>query len=147
MAINFDELMTLDVAESMSFKPLPKGQYKVAVHACELGESKADKPMYIVDFVVTVGDHAARKIRYWLVLVTKKGLNWDLPKFCEASGNAWPEEPTARTGEYYYQVERDIVGKTATITVAIDNNDGNPRNNITKVEWDTPKSKASKIEL
>lgn len=149
--INFDELMTLDVAESLSFKPLPKGQYKVAVDACELGESKAGKPMYIVDFVVTEGDHAARQIRYWLVLVTKKGLNWDLPKFCEASGNAWPEEPTARTGEYYYQVERDIVGKTATITVAIDNNDGNPRNNIKKVEWDTPKSKAkkkaSKIEL
>lgn len=151
MAINFDELMSLDVAESMSFEPLPKGQYKVAVDACELGESKAGKPMYIVDFVVTKGDHAARQIRYWLVLVTKKGLNWDLPKFCEASGNAWPEEPTARTGEYYYQVERDIVGKTATITVAIDNNDGNPRNNIKKVEWDAPKSKAkkkaSKIEL
>lgn len=149
--INFDELMTLDVAKSMSFEPLPKGQYKVAVDACELGESKAGKPMYIVDFVVTEGDHAACQIRYWLVLVTKKGLNWDLPKFCEASGNAWPEEPTARTGEYYYQVERDIVGKTATITVAIDNNDGNPRNNIKKVDWDAPKSKAkkkaSKIEL
>lgn len=149
--INFDELMTLDVAESMSFEPLPKGQYKVAVDACELGESKAGKPMYIVDFVVTEGDHAARQIRYWLVLVTKKGLNRDLPKFCEASANAWPEEPTARTGEYYYQVERDIVGKTATITVAIDNNDGNPRNNIKKVDWDAPKSKAkkkaSKIEL
>lgn len=149
--INFDELMTLDVAESMSFEPLPKGQYKVAVDACELGESKAGKPMYIVDFVVTEGDHAARQIRYWLVLVAKKGLNWDLPKFCEASGNAWPEEPTARTGEYYYQVERDIVGKTATITVVIDNNDGNPRNNVKKVDWDASKSKAkkkaSKIEL
>lgn len=149
--INFDELMTLDVAESLSFEPLPKGQYKVAVDACELGESKAGKPMYTVDFVVTEGDHAARQIRYWLVLVTKKGLHWDLPKFCEASGNTWPEEPAGRTGDYFNQVALDLVGKTATITVAIDDNDGNPRNNIKKVEWDAPKSKAkkkaSKIEL
>ena len=149
--INFDELMTLDVAESLSFEPLPKGQYKVAVDACELGESKVGKPMYTVDFVVTEGDHAARQIRYWLVLVTKKGLHWDLPKFCEASGNAWPEEPAGRTEDYFNQVALDIVGKTATITVAIDDNDGKPRNNIKKVDWNAPKSKAkkkaSKIEL
>lgn len=149
--INFDELMTLDVAESLSFEPLPKGQYKVAVDACELGESKAGKPMYTVDFVVTEGDHAARQIRYWLVLVTKKGLHWDLPKFCKASGNTWHEEPAGRTEDYFNQVALDIVGKTATITIAIDDNDGNPRNNIKKVEWDAPKSKAkkkaSKIEL
>lgn len=80
MAINFDELMTLDVAESMSFDPLPKGQYKAAVDACELGESKKGKAMYTIDFVVTEGEHAARQIRYWLVLQTKKGLHWDLPK-------------------------------------------------------------------
>ena len=154
--INFDELMTLDVAESMSFEPLPKGQYKVAVDACELGESKAGKPMYTVDFVVTEGEHAVRQIRYRLVLQTKKGLHWGLPKFCEASGNAWPEEPTARTGEYYYQVERDIVGKTATITVDVEDSEYNgevtKRNNIKKVEWDeakkkSKKKKASQIEL
>ena len=153
--INFDELMTLDVAESMSFEPLPKGQYKVAVDACELGESKKGKGMYIVDFVVTEGDHAARQIRYWLVLVTKKGLHWDLPKFCEASGNAWPEEPTGRTEDYFNQVALDIVGKTATITVDVEdgeyNGQASKRNNIKKVEWDAPKSKAkkkaSKIEL
>lgn len=151
MAINFNELMSLDVAESMSFEPLPKGQYKVTVDSCELGKSKAGKPMYIVDFVVTEGDHAARQIRYWLVLVTKKGLHWDLPKFCETSGNAWPEEPTKRNEDYFNQVALDIVGKTATITVEIDDNDGNPRNNIKKVEWDEAKKKskkkASKIEL
>ena len=149
--INFDELMNLEVAESLSFEPLPEGQYKVTVDACELGESKAGKPMYTVDFVVTEGDHAARQIRYWLVLVTKKGLHWDLPKFCEASGNAWPDEPTKRNEDYFNQVALDIVGKTATITVEIDDNDGNPRNNIKKVEWDETKakkkSKASKIEL
>lgn len=149
--INFDELMTLDVAESLSFEPLPKGQYKVAVDACELGESKAGKPMYTIDFIVTEGDHAARQIRYWLVLVTKKGMHWDLPKFCEASGNTWPKEPAGRTEDYFNQVALDLVGKTATITVVIDDNDGNPRNNIKKVEWDAPKSKAkkkaSKIEL
>ena len=149
--INFDELMTLDVAESLFFEPLPEGQYKVTVDACELGESKAGKPMYTVDFVVTEGDHAARQVRYWLVLVTKKGLHWDLPKFCEASGNTWPEEPAGRTEDYFNRVALDLVGKAATITVAIDDNDGNPRNNIKKVEWDAPKSKAkkkaSKIEL
>ena len=153
--INFDELMTLDVAESLSFEPLPKGQYKVAVDACELGESKAGKPMYTVDFVVTEGDHAARQIRYWLVLVTKKGLHWDLPKFCEASGNTWPEEPAGRTEDYFNQVALDVVGKTATITVDVDDSEYNgqvtKRNNIKKVEWDAPKSKAkkkaSKIEL
>lgn len=153
--INFDELMTLDVAESMSFEPLPKGQYKVAVDACELGESKAGKPMYTVDFVVTEGDHAARQIRYWLVLVTKKGLHWDLPKFCEASGNTWPEEPAGRTEDYFNQVALDLVGKTATITVDVEDSEYNgqvtKRNNIKKVEWDAPKSKAkkkaSKIEL
>lgn len=151
MAINFNELMNLDVAESMSFEPLPEGLYKVTVDSCELGESKAGKPMYIVDFVVNDGDHAARQIRYWLVLVTKKGLHWDLPKFCEASGNTWPEEPTARTEDYFNQVALDLVGKTATITVAIDDNDGKPRNDIKKVEWNAAKqkkkSKASKIEL
>lgn len=153
--INFDELMNLEVAESLSFEPLPEGQYKVTVDACELGESKAGKPMYTVDFVVTEGDHASRQIRYWLVLVTKKGLHWDLPKFCEASGNAWPEEPTARTEAYFNQVALDLVGKTATITVAIEEREYNgemrKNNNIKKIEWDEAKtkkkSKASRIEL
>lgn len=153
--IDFDELMTFDVAEPMSFEPLPKGQYRVAVDACKLEESSKGKAMYTVDFVVTEGDHAARQIRYWLVLRTKKGLHWDLPKFCNASGNTWPEEPTARTKDYYYQVERDIVGKTATITVDVEDSEYNgrvtKRNNIKKVEWDEAKKKskkkASRIEL
>lgn len=152
--IDFDALMGLDVAESMSFDPLPKGLYKVSVDACELGESKKGKAMYTIDFVVTEGDHAARQIRYWLVLQTKNGLHWDLPKFCNASGNEWPAEPTARTADYFYQVERDIVGKSATITVDVEDSEYNgetrKRNNIKKVEWDDvkpKKSKASKIEL
>lgn len=153
--INFDELMNLEVAESLSFEPLPEGQYKVTVDACELGESKAGKPMYTVDFVVTEGDHASRQVRYWLVLVTKKGLHWDLPKFCEASGNAWPDEPTKRNEAYFNQVALDLVGKTATITVAIKEREYNgemrKNNNIKKVEWDEAKtkkkSKATRIEL
>lgn len=153
--INFDEIMNLEVAESLSFEPLPEGQYKVTVDACELGESKAGKPMYTVDFVVTEGDHASRQVRYWLVLVTKKGLHWDLPKFCEASGNAWPDEPTKRNGAYFNQVALDLVGKTATITVAIEEREYNgemrKNNNIKKVEWDEAKtkkkSKVTRIEL
>lgn len=152
--IDFDALMSLDVAESMSFEPLPKGQYKATVDACELGESKKGNPMYTVDFVVTEGEHAARQIRYWLVMVTKNGLHWDLPKFCTASGNPWPTERTERTTDYYYQVALDIVGKTATITVDVEESEHNgetrKRNNIKKVEWDDvkpKKSKASKIEL
>lgn len=152
--IDFDALMSLDVAESMSFEPLPKGLYKVTVDACELGESKKDNPMYTVDFVVTEGEHAARQIRYWLVMVTKNGLHWDLPKFCTASGNPWPTERTERTTDYYYQVALDIVGKTATIAVDVEESEYNgetrKRNNIKKVEWDDvkpKKSKASKIEL
>lgn len=152
--IDFDALMSLDVAESMSFEPLPKGLYKVTVDACELGESKKGNPMYTVDFVVTEGEHAARQIRYWLVVVTKNGLHWDLPKFCTASGNPWPTERTERTTDYYYQVALDIVGKTATITVDVEESEYNgetrKRNNIKKVEWDDvkpKKSKASKIEL
>lgn len=152
--INFDALMSLDVAESMSFEPLPKGQYTVTVDACELGESKKGNPMYTVDFVVSEGEHAARQIRYWLVMVTKNGLHWDLPKFCTASGNPWPTERTERTTDYYYQVALDIVGKTATITVDVEESEYNgetrKRNNIKKVEWDDvkpKKSKASKIEL
>ena len=152
--IDFDALMSLNVAESMSFEPLPKGQYKVTVDACELGESKKGNPMYTVDFVITDGAHASRQIRYWLVVVTKNGLHWDLPKFCTASGNPWPAEPTARTADYYYQVASDLVGKTATITVDVEESEYNgetrKRNNIKKVEWDDvkpKKSKASKIEL
>lgn len=152
--IDFEALMNLDVAESMSFEPLPKGQYTVAVDACELGESKKGNPMYTVDFVVTEGEHAARQIRYWLVMVTKNGLHWDLPKFCAASGNPWPTERTERTTDYYYQVALDIVGKPATITVDVEeseyNGETSKRNNIKKVEWDDvkpKKSKASKIEL
>jgi len=152
--INFDALMSLDVAESMSFEPLPKGQYTVTVDACELGESKKGNPMYTVDFVVSEGEHAARQIRYWLVMVTKNGLHWDLPKFCTASGNPWPTERTERTTDYYYQVALDIVGKTATIAVDVEESEYNgqisKRNNIKKVEWDDvkpKKSKASKIEL
>ena len=152
--IDFDALMSLDVAESMSFEPLPKGQYKVTVDACELGESKKGNPMYTIDFVVTEGEHAARQIRYWLVMVTKNGLHWDLPKFCTASGNPWPTERTERTTDYYYQVALDIVGKSATITVDVEESEYNgetrERNNIKKVEWDDvkpKKSKASKIEL
>ena len=152
--IDFDALMSLDVAESMSFEPLPKGQYRVTVDACELGESKKGSPMYTVDFVVTEGEHAARQIRYWLVIVTKNGLHWDLPKFCTASGNPWPTERTERTTDYYYQVALDIIGKTATITVDVEESEYNgetrKRNNIKKVEWDDvkpKKSKASKIEL
>lgn len=152
--IDFDALMSLDVAESMSFEPLPKGLHKVTVDACELGESKKGNPMYTVDFVVTEGEHAARQIRYWLVITTKNGLHWDLPKFCTASGNPWPTERTERTTDYYYQVALDIVGKTATITVDVEESEYNgetrKRNNIKKVEWDDvkpKKSKASKIEL
>lgn len=152
--IDFNALMSLDVAESMSFEPLPKGQYKVTVDACELGESKKGNPMYTVDFMVTEGEHAARQIRYWLVMVTKNGLHWDLPKFCTASGNPWPTERTERTTDYYYQVALDIVGKTATVTVDVEESEYNgetrKRNNIKKVEWDDvkpKKSKASKIEL
>ena len=152
--IDFEALMSLDVAESMSFEPLPKGLYKVTVDACELGESKKGNPMYTVDFVVAEGEHAARQIRYWLVMVTKNGLHWDLPKFCTASGNPWPTERTERTTDYYYQVALDIVGKTATITVDVEESEYNgetrKRNNIKKVEWDDvkpKKSKASKIEL
>ena len=152
--IDFDALMSLDVAESMSFEPLPKGLYKVTVDACELGESKKGNPMYTVDFVVTEGEHAARQIRYWLVIVTKNGLHWDLPKFCTASGNPWPTERTERTTDYYYQVAIDIVGKTATITIDVEESEYNgetrERNIIKKVEWDDvkpKKSKASKIEL
>ena len=152
--IDFDALMSLDVAESMSFEPLPKGQYKVTVDGCELGESKTGNPLYTVDFVVTEGEHAARQIRYWLVMVTKNGLHWDLPKFCTASGNPWPTERTERTTDYYYQVALDIVGKTAMITVDVEESEYNgetrKRNNIKKVEWDDvkpKKSKASKIEL
>ena len=152
--IDFEALMSLDVAESMSFEPLPKGLYKVTVDACELGESKKGNPMYTVDFVVTEGEHAARQIRYWLVMVTKNGLHWDLPKFCTASGNPWPTERTERTTDYYYQVAIDIVGKTATIAVDVEeteyNGETRKRNNIKKVEWDDvkpKKSKASKIEL
>lgn len=152
--IDFDALMSLDVAESMSFEPLPKGPYKATVDACELGESKKGNPMYTVDFVVTEGEHAARQIRYWLVMVTKNGLHWDLPKFCTASGNPWPTERTERTTDYYYQVALDIVGKTATITVDVEESEYNgetrKRNNIKKVDWDDvkpKKSKASKIEL
>lgn len=152
--IDFDALMSLDVAESMSFEPLPKGLYKVTVDACELGESKNGNPMYTVDFVVTEGEHAARQLRYWLVLITKNGLHWDLPKFCTASGNPWPTERTERTTDYYYQVAIDIVGKTATIAVDVEeteyNGETRKRNNIKKVEWGDvkpKKSKASKIEL
>lgn len=152
--IDLDALMSLDVAESMSFEPLPKGQYKATVDACELGESKKGNPMYTVDFVVTEGEHAARQIRYWLVMVTKNGLHWDLPKFCTASGNPWPTERTERTTDYFYQVALDIVGKTATITIDVEESEYNgetrKRNNIKKVEWDDvkpKKSKASKIEL
>ena len=152
--IDFDALMNLDVAESMSFEPLPKGRYKVTVDACELGESKKGNPMYTVDFIVNEGIHASRQIRYWLVMVTKNGLHWDLPKFCAASGNPWPTERTERTTDYYYQVALDIVGKSATITVDVEESEYNgetrERNNIKKVEWDDvkpKKSKASKIEL
>ena len=152
--IDFDALMSLDVAESMSFEPLPKGLYKVTVDACELGESKKGNPMYTVDFVVTEGEHAARQIRYWLVIITKNGLHWDLPKFCTASGNPWPTERTEHTPDYYHQVAIDIVGKTATITIDVEESEYNgetrKRNNIKKVEWDDvkpKKSKASKIEL
>lgn len=156
--IDFDALMSLDVAESLSFEPLPEGQYKVTVDSCELGESKAGKPMYTVDFAVPItddkGNPTMRLVRYWLVLVTKNGLHWDLPKFCEASGNTWPDKPTDRTEAYFNQVALDLVGKTATITVVVEESEYNgetrKRNNIKKVEWDTVKpnkSKASKIEL
>lgn len=152
--IDLEALMDLDVAESMSFEPLPKGRYEVTVDACELVESKKGKPMYTLDFVVTEGEHAARQIRYWLVMATKNGLHWDLPKFCTASGNPWPTERTERTTDYYYQVALDIVGKSATITVDVEESEYNgetrKRNNIKKVEWDDvkpKKSKASKIEL
>lgn len=152
--IDFDALMNLDVTESVSFEPLPKGRYEVTVDACELGESKKGKPMYTMDFVVTDGEYAARQIRYWLVMVTKNGLHWDLPKFCAASGNPWPTERTERTSDYYNQVALDIVGKTATIIVDVEESEYNgeirKRNNIKRVEWDDvkpKKSKASKIEL
>lgn len=154
MAFDYTTLMTMDVAESMSFEPLPKGEYKVAVDTSELGESKSGKPMFTVDFLVTEGDHAARKVRYWLVLTTKSGLHWDLPKFCEASGNAWPE-PEGRTEDYFNQVALDLVGKTATITLDIRESEYNGEtrrnNDVKKVVWDETKAKskkkASKIEL
>lgn len=153
--MNLAELMSMEVAAPMSFEPLPKGQYKVTVDDCTFGANKKDKPMFTIDYVVNESDHAARRVRQWYTIVTNNGLHWDLPKFCEASGNTWPDDVAARDEAYFNKVALDLIGKTATVTLDIreyeSGGETRKSNDVKKVEWDETKakkkSKASKIEL
>ena len=115
--IDFDALMSLDVAESMSFEPLrPKGRYTATVDACELGESRKGNPMYTVDsWSQKASTRRARFVTGW---------SWSLRMVCTGTSpssalrQVTPGLPSARNAppDYYHQVAHDIVGKTATIT-------------------------------
>lgn len=153
MSITLEDLMNLEVAAPLSFEPLPAGEYTVTVDDCELGNSKAGNPMYTVDFIVNDGEHEGRSLRYWQMLALKDRLHWLLPAFCEAAtGKDFPE-PAGRIPTYFESIAEKLVGKTATITVAIRESEYNGEkrldNQVKKVEWDKakPKKKASKIKL
>ena len=153
MSINLEDLMNLEVAAPLSFEPLPVGEYTVTVDDCELGNSKAGNPMYTVDFIVNDGEHEGRSLRYWQMLTMKDRLHWLLPAFCEAAtGEDFPE-PAGRTPAYFESIADKLIGKTATITVAIRESEYNGEkrtdNQVKKVFWDKakPKEKASKIKL
>lgn len=154
MLISLEDLMNLEVAAPLSFEPLPVGEYTVTVDDCELGNSKAGNPMYTVDFIVNSGEHEGRSLRYWQMLTMKDRLHWLLPAFCEAAtGEDFPE-PEGRTPAYFETVAEKLVGRTATITVAIRESEYNGEkrtdNQVKKIEWDKAKPKkkrASKIKL
>lgn len=152
----FEALMMMDIAEPMSFDPLPKGVYHVTVDACEFGLNKKGNGMYTIDFLANEGEYEnkPRRVRYWYTIVIQGKLHWDFPKFCEAAGNPLPENPAERTEDYLNQLALDIVGKTATITLDIreyeSNGETRKSNDVKKVEWDKAKKskkKASRIEL
>lgn len=152
MGIALSDLANLDLAESMSFEPLPAGQYQVTVDACELGMSKAGNPMYTVDFIVNEGEYTGRSLRYWQMLTLKDRLHFLLPSFCEAAtGKDFPE-PQGRTADYFESIADLIVGKTATVVVAIRESEYNGEtrkdNQVKKITWDKKtKKKASAITL
>ena len=153
----FEALMTMDIAEPMSFDPLPKGEYHVTVDACVFGLNKKGNGMFTIDFLANEGEYEnnPRRVRYWYTIVIQGKLRWDFPEFCEAAGNPLPENPTERTEDYLNQLALDIIGKTATVTLDIreyeSNGEMRKSNDVKKVKWDEAKKKsnkrASRIEL
>ena len=78
-----------------------------------------------------------------------------LPEFCEAAtGEDFPE-PADRTPAYFESIAEKLVGRTATITVAIRESEYNGEkhtdNQVKKIVWNKAKPKkkkrASKIKL
>ena len=153
MAINLSDLVNFELAEQLSFEPIPAGEYHLTVDACTLGTSRAGNPMYTVDFIVNEGEYTGRSLRYWQMLTLKDRLHFLLPSFCAAAtGKDFPE-PEGRTADYFESIADLVVGKTATAVVTIreseDNGEMRKDNQVKKITWDkkTKKKKASTITL
>ena len=160
--MDLDDILNLDVAEKLTFEPIPAGKYALEVDACTLGLSRNCNTMYTIDLVVREGEYMGRRLRAWqnLAQVDKqtgeRRIHFAIPDLCVAAvGGEFPKIGE-RTREYFENVASELVGKTCvgTVVIADSTYDGEPRkeNRVRRITWDSKgpkksKKKASSIKL
>ena len=108
----------IKAAQSTDFKPLAAGTYAAVIYTSELKQSKANNPMYVIDFKVTEGQEGiGRKQRSWFVLAPQAlfaviGLN-------KAVGFPYPTKDTPE-GEFEFNDPEDYVGKKVNIVLEVE---------------------------
>ena len=160
--MDLDDILNLDVAEKLTFEPIPAGKYPLEVDACELGLSRNGNTMYTIDLVVRDGEYMGRRLRAWqnLAQIDKQTgeprIHFAIPELCVAAvGGEFPQVGE-RTREYFEDVAAGLVGKTCVGTVVIEdstyNGETRKENRVRRIAWDSKgskkaKKKASSIKL
>lgn len=134
-------------AQGGNFQPLAAGTYGAVIYECELKESKAGNPMYVIDYKITEGPEGInRKIRSWYA-ITPKAL-FIINRLLKATGFPHVEKNTA-PGEFTFPDPDEFLGIDVNIkidqesyqTVGDDNQEVTAyRNNVKNVfEYDPDK--------
>lgn len=100
-------------AKAEQFSAWETGIYDFEVIAAEEKVSKKGNPMFALEVTLFKPNGASRKCKAWIVLT--EGMRWQLRHFCEATGMA----KQYMGGEI---ADRDLVGKTGSAQVGINDN-------------------------
>ena len=152
--MDLDDILNLDVAQKLTFEPIPAGKYPLEVDACTLGLSRNGNTMYTIDLIVREGEYMGRRLRAWqnLAQIDKETneprIHFAIPDLCiVAVGGEFPQIGE-RTREYFENVASELVGKTCVGTVVIEdstyNGETRKENRVRRITWDSKGSKKAK---
>ncbi len=109
----------LDVTQAKALEPLPPGLYPVVIQQARLDESSTGKPMLVLDFEVTDGDHVGRHV-FTNVVLTKEA-DWRIKQLLDAAG-------------VYYDADGfdsdELLGRSLVVRVGIEVYEGQARNRV-----------------